>query len=639
MAGFRRSGLLLSFCFGLPALASMVLPLATDDQLRLSEAVCRGTVTGVESYRDPADGLIYSRATLQVDETFKGKFPPLVTLVHHGGELDGMSQMDGFNPQFKVGEERLLFLSRRADGRLFATQGGASALKLRRGQAGFDPNSESLLRELRAKSQQGRMPGSDVTDQAASSASSAPATAGPIASGPLSSVTGLLLDGNLLAPRFLLPDRGEPIPYLVDADTLPAGMTLDQALGAVRQAFAAWAAVTSLRFTFEGLQSFQMSSAVMTNQDGKIRIQLHDAHHYLTPLNGFGPNTLGVGGRFAFIVILPFANWSMGGNVNGNEFNQSSSGFVVLQHTNVAMQVLSTFAEVLCHEVGHVLSMAHSSENPNETNTVLREAIMYYRAHADGRGATLGSYDPPVIEQAYPQTNTPPYCYSRVMDVVTHFFGSPDIPGINEVQLRGYDLQSPNLTLAVTNVTANHGTFSVFGSLVKYSTPENVSGSRSDPAGTGFYDRMFARYSDGPNASPFVSVRVISFLNDSYPDTGSDGIPDDWMVTYFGDPDPALGINSGADDDFDGDGFTNLQEFILGSDPTLAESNLRITSFDLKALQFQAKPYELYEVYSSTNLLTWRRAINPVVPTAAPAVAAGYTNGAGRQFLRVLKVP
>ena len=639
MAGFRRSALLLPICFGWPALASMVLPLATDDQLRLSVAVCRGTVTGVESYRDPADGLIYSRATLQVDETFKGKFPPVVTLVHHGGELDGISQIDGFNPQFKVGEERLLFLSRRADGRLFATQGGASALKLRRERAGYDPDSESLLRELRAKSKQGRMPGSDVTDQAATSAPSAQASAGPIASGPLSIATNLLVDLNGLASRFLLPDRGEPIPYLVDADALPAGMTLDQALGAVRQALAAWAAVTSLKFTFEGVQSFLMSSARTTNLDGKIRIQLHDTYHYLSPLNLFGPNTLGVGGRDAFTNILASANWSMGGNVNGNEFNQSISGFVVLQHTNVAMQIVSTFAEVLCHEVGHVLSMAHSSMDPNEMNTVLREAIMYYQAHADGRGATLGSYDPPVIEQAYPQTNTPPYCYSRVMDIVTHPLGSPDIPGINEVQLRGYDLQSSTLTLAVTNVTANHGTFSVFGRLVKYSTPIYLSALRVDPAGTAAYDRMFARYSDGPNASPFVSVRVISFLDDSYPDTGSDGIPDDWMLTYFGDADPAVGINHGADDDYDGDGFTNVQEFILGSDPTLADSNLRITSFDLNALQFQAKPYELYEVYGSTNLLTWRRAINPIVPAAALAVATRHTNGSGRQFFRVLKVP
>src|SRR5260370_34736750 len=166
MAGFRRWGLLLSFCFGLHALASMVLPLATDDQLRLSDAVCRGTVTSVESYRDPADGLIYSRATLEVDETFKGKFPPMVTLVHHGGELDGISQMDGFNPQLKAGEERVLFLSRRGDGRLFATQGGASALKLRRGQAGLGPDSESPPRRLGAQSKQRRSPGSGCTQPA-----------------------------------------------------------------------------------------------------------------------------------------------------------------------------------------------------------------------------------------------------------------------------------------------------------------------------------------------------------------------------------------------------------------------------------------------------------------------------------------
>jgi len=294
---------------------------------------------------------------------------------------------------------------------------------------------------------------------------------------------------------------------------------------------------------------------------------------------------------------------------------------------------------VLCHEVGHVLSMAHSSIDPNETNTVLREAIMYYQAHADGRGATLGSYDPPVIQQAYPQTNTPPYCYSRVMDVVTHPAGPPDVPGINEIELRGYDLQSLNLTLAVTNLTASNGTFSVSGSLVRFTPAGWINARRADPAGTSFYDQMFARYSDGTNASPFVSVRVISFLPDSFPDTGSDGLPDGWMTNYFGNPDPAVGINHGANDDFDGDGFTNLQEFILGSDPTLADSNLRITSFDLNALHFQAKPYEQYEVYGSTNLLTWRRAINPVVPTAAPAVATRYTNGSARQFFRVQKMP
>src|SRR5260370_18198434 len=117
------------------------------------------------------------------------------------------------------------------------------------------------------------------------------------------------------------------------------------------------------------------------------------------------------------------------------------------------------------------------------------------------------------------------------MDIVTHPLGSPDITGINEVRLRGYDLQSPNLTLAVTNATVFHGTFSVFGSLVKYSTPQYVSGARYDPAGNRSYDQMFARYSDGPNASPFVSVRAISFLDDSFPATGSHGTPDALMTS------------------------------------------------------------------------------------------------------------
>jgi hypothetical protein len=48
------------------------------------------------------------------------------------------------------------------------------------------------------------------------------------------------------------------------------------------------------------------------------------------------------------------------------------------------------------------------------------------------------------------------------------------------------------------------------------------------------------------------------------PDTDSDGMPDGWEVQYGLDPlDP-----SDADADNDGDGFTNLEEYVFGTDPT-----------------------------------------------------------------------
>ena len=44
-------------------------------------------------------------------------------------------------------------------------------------------------------------------------------------------------------------------------------------------------------------------------------------------------------------------------------------------------------------------------------------------------------------------------------------------------------------------------------------------------------------------------------------DSDGDGLPDWWELTYFG------SLNQGPNDDFDGDGYTNLQEYNAGSNP------------------------------------------------------------------------
>jgi hypothetical protein len=595
-----------------------------------------------------------------VDEVFKGKLPAAVNLVHRGGEVVGRGEIDDFAPQFKTGEEWLVFVSRRPDGTLFSTRGQASAFKLaavdtatRTVPASNSAAGADLLEQLRAKTTTGPIAGSDVTDQAASlkNQSDLPLSNWPLPNNPApmanpsSVATNLFTDTNGIPARFLQPDRGESVPYLIDADYLPAGMTQAQAISAVQSALAAWVGPTSLRYQFAGIQSFGMPAPDITNGDGVLRIQLHDHYNFIGSGAGSG-DTLGVGGH-GWVEANSPSGWTTGGNVAGSDFHRVSYGYIVLAHTNTFMQNLTNFAEVLCHEIGHTIGLAHSSENPNESNPYLKQAIMYYMVHDNGRGATLNGWDTNVVRQVHPPNNTPPYCYNRVIDAVS----SPSAftnSSVNTIQVRGYDLQGGPLTLITNDALGLNGSFSLLNSNLTY-IPRAwfLDSGRYDPAGNQLRDIIYARYSDGTNASPYITIKVISLNSDSF----SEGIPDYWRLAFFGNANPTNGLDHRATDDADGDGFNNITEWRLGSNPTNSNSNLRITSFSPLTLQWPAKGYEVYELYGSTNLTNWIRVMNPLVPTNfipgtnllnltnSIGVATGFTNGAPWQFFRVQKVP
>ncbi|HET7625024.1 MAG TPA: matrixin family metalloprotease, partial [Verrucomicrobiae bacterium] len=553
---------LLVFTFSIYHARSSVLPMSAEELLRASDAAFRGKVVGLSSFKTP-DGLIFTRASLRVDERFKGTFPAILQVTHRGGRVGNEGQFDGLSPQFKMNGEYLLFVTRGADGKLHSTQGFASAILLQPAPAGsgaeFASPGQDELNEIRALTASGPASGADFSDQA-----------GEI--GPLE-ITGML--GNI-SSRFLQCDRGDAIPFLIDSNSLPAQFTLAQVTNAIQQAFGAWAAVTSLKFRFEGFQSFGKGADTIFPNDGKIRLQLTDIYNRITT-----SGTLGIGGRNVLSNPLENVGWDLGGNVAGNEFGKTGVGYVVLESTNSAMQDISTFTEVLCHEIGHALNMAHSSE-VKTSDPLLLDSIMYFQAHADGRGARLGAYDIPVIQQIYP-SNTPPFSFDRVMDVTTAP-STPAVPGINQVSISGYDLQSASLTFQTANGTTDNGSFSVAGNTVEY-TPAGyfLDSDRLDPSGNLFYDEINARFSDGTNASPYVSIRVVSLTGDS--DNPSDGIPDYWMEFYFGHSDPRASDKSRATDDADGDGLDNLQEYIAGSNPTNAGSAQRITTFNPGVLQ------------------------------------------------------
>ena len=604
------------------AFASAIIPLTTSQHVAASAAVFRGTVVGQSSFRD-SDGLIYTTTSLRVDEPLLGTFPDVLKVVHRGGQVGNEDEYFGLSPRFVNGGEYLVFVTRRPDGRLQCTQGYASAIPLERasevsaGGKAFNSPAEQLLSEVRSLILQNQSSGSDVIDQADFGGITTSATTG-------------MLQG--LNTRFVQPDCGNPILYLIDADSLPVGITLAQATNAVQQALNAWAAVTSLRFKLEEIVSFGQGADTISAQDEKLRIQLHDNYNSIIT-----PSTLGIGGRASLSSPLP-SGWDLGGNVAGNEFHKTGHGFVVLKASNASLQVVSTFTEVLCHEIGHALNMAHSSEVATN-NSTLTNSIMYFQAHKDGRGATLGVYDPPIIQQCYPSNNTPPYAFasSRMMDVTTAS-PQPNVNGINSVDLRGVDLQSANLTLIITNGTANYGTFSGSATVLKYSPTIVGNGPRSDPAGNSQYDYIFARLSDGTNASAYTLVRVLSLSSDSYP-TPSDGIPDNWMIAQWGNANPAAGPNRGAQQDWDGDKMKNIDEYRSGMNPLLPSSGQRVTLITASNLEFQAKAYELYELQASTNMTNWVRAAHPVVPTTSIGTFTGFTNNAPHLFFRVEKVP
>lgn len=621
--------------------ANSVRPLPLAEQLNQSAAVCRGEILANTPFQGE-DGHIYTRTTVRVTEVFKGAFPEVVTLTHRGGVLGTVGEYVDASPSFVIGEERLLFLGRQADGTLFAMHGDASATRLLRatavtpgagrvaGEAPYLAPHEALLSGLRNATAGGPQRGEDVRDQAGTAPGR---TAARVAAS-----HGTLSGHSLFSGRpgrYVQMDRNLPIPYLVDAATLPAGITQPQALQAVENALAAWSAVSSVRFKFEGLQTFGVASPNIPAEDGKLRIQLHDQHNFI---NSSG--TLGQGGVGVNILTLS-TGWGTGGNVAGHEFVKVSRGFVVLEHTDGAFNGNPTLlTEILTHEIGHALGLAHSSENPSEPNNTLKEALMYFQAHNDGRGATLGAYDPPIVRQAYPLLNTPPYSVDRVMDVTTQSAGVPNVPTINSVELRGYDLQGTLLTVTNTDSTAGGaGTFTLTTNLLKFAPAGFFGGARLDPASGQAYERTYFRHSDGTNASALAEVKVISLNPDLFPAETSDGVPDAWQQQHFGNANPALVANSGPNADPDNDGFTNLQEYRIGTLPNDFNHKLRMTAVTPTSVVWLAAPFEQYEVRASTNLTTWVTLHPSVVPTTSVGTFTQFTNTAGQMFFRVIKVP
>jgi glycosidase len=154
---------------------------------------------------------------------------------------------------------------------------------------------------------------------------------------------------------------------------------------------------------------------------------------------------------------------------------------------------------------------------------------------------------------------------------------------------------------------------------------------------------LFSSIIDNSRASG-VQVRKIADL-----DSDGDGIPDWWMLAYFNHPTGQDADNSLANEDADGDGMSNLQEFLAGTDPTDPNSVFRITNISIIGndvnVTWTTRSNKTNQLESSTTgpdtNATWFSVGAPTNGTSSPVTQTdfGAATNPPPVFYRVRLVP
>lgn len=124
-------------------------------------------------------------------------------------------------------------------------------------------------------------------------------------------------------------------------------------------------------------------------------------------------------------------------------------------------------------------------------------------------------------------------------------------------------------------------------------------------------------------------------------DTDGDGLADAWEWQNFG------SLAQGAGGDLDGDGFTNLQEYLAGTDPNSASSKLVITTYltapggtaaTVSWPSVMTRKYFIQQTLDLTTPLWFDSGLGLISPDAASTSRSFTGTNAPTRFLRVKAV-
>jgi hypothetical protein len=377
--------------------------MSESDLAARSVAAVTGQVTSIEAAPDAASGGINTYVHLAADEVIFGALSSgPITLREPGGRLRDRSEWIYGSPEYRVGEQVLVFLAENADGTLRTTgmsmgkfsletdaQGtpvalrrvgeGAALWDLQRNRLVRDPGPEAydleaLIDNVRAA--HGARPKSKLRAQVLKAV--------PPELSQLSLREHRQSFTFLSKPsRWFEPDDGEPVSFFVDA-TGDSGIGAANSRAAISDAFSAWTNVPTSDLTLVDAGALAQP-VTFGGCDGGNRITFNDAfNEVVDPVGCSG--VLAIGG---------FCASDEKRVVNGTEFRRIRVGKIAFNNgwTSCWGWNRCNLAEVATHEIGHTLGFGHSTD---------AHATMYASAHFDGRCATLRADDLSAINFSYP---------------------------------------------------------------------------------------------------------------------------------------------------------------------------------------------------------------------------------------------
>lgn len=416
----QRAAICLFTCSALVATAraTVLVPVPIEDLARQATSVVLATVTGTRAHID-SQGAIVTDVHLRVAATVAGEAAPRdLVLAEPGGQVGDLIEVWSGTPVYSPGESVIVFVSSDARGRSRTAQLGLGKFTVVAGEMARRQLGENtlVLRPPGVVGDDDHLPLVELVNRAqrAAGGSSAP-WAAPLDLPPPAQGGGGFTYGSPRA-RFFEVDLGIPLPFRIDQRGDSAlGLTISRR--AVGSGLAAWSAVESAALTIEdGGVSERLDTPCPDPNGQPLKVRFDDP-------DGTIPDPIGCRGLLA--ITRYRANTSETKMMNGLAFARIRCADVTFANGwgPCTLWTECNFAEIAAHELGHAIGFGHSSEREIEPNDALREALMYFRAHFDGRCAELRSDDIAGVSSVYPLAVPPSQLTEDVLPVA-----SPDEP-------------------------------------------------------------------------------------------------------------------------------------------------------------------------------------------------------------------